>query len=144
MRMKQWNETVTSSKSSWSADTDILIYLREKPENDQRLKEEELESRTQKRELLEAQQKTQINQQKDFINTVWESVRKQQQTQQMMVLMSQMLNTLKKDQKNFVTSQYKKKEKTFVPEFWHFIYKSYIATVGIWPITFLYVFSVYS
>lgn len=34
-----------------------------------------------------------------------------------MVLMSQMLNTLKKDQKNFVTSQYKKKEKTFVPEF---------------------------
>lgn len=142
--MKQWNETVTSSKSSWSADTDILIYLREKPENDQRLKEEELESRTQKRELLEAQQKTQINQQKDFINTVWESVRKQQQTQQMMVLMSQMLNTLKKDQKNFVTSQYKKKEKTFVPEFWHFTYKSYIATVGIWPITFLYVFSVYS
>ena len=129
--MKQWNETVTSSKSSWSADTDILIYLREKPENDQRLKEEELESRTQKRELLEAQQKTQINQQKDFINTVWESVRKQQQTQQMMVLMSQMLNTLKKDQKNFVTSQYKKKEKTFVPEFWHFTYKSCIATVGI-------------
>ena len=109
--MKQWNETVTSSKSSWSADTDILIYLREKPENDQRLKEEELESRTQKRELLEAQQKTQINQQKDFINTVWESVRKQQQTQQMMVLMSQMLNTLKKDQKNFVANQYIKKKK---------------------------------
>ena len=28
-----------------------------------------------------------------------------------MVLMSQMLNTLKKDQKNFVTNQYKKKKK---------------------------------
>ena len=76
----------------------LLIYLREKSENDQRLKEEELELKKQKQELLEAQQKAQIDQQKDFMNTVRESMRQQQQqTQQMTVLMAQMLNTLKKD-----------------------------------------------
>ena len=92
------DETLTSSKRSRSAGTDTLIYLREKSENDQRLKEEELELKKRKQELLEDQQKAQIDQQKDFMNTVRESMRQQQQqTQQMMVLMAQMLNTLKKD-----------------------------------------------
>ena len=92
------DETLTSSKRSRSAGTDTLIYLREKSENDQRLKEEELELKKRKQELLEAQQKAQIDQQKDFMNTVRESMRQQQQqTQKMMVLMAQMLNTLKKD-----------------------------------------------
>ena len=75
-----------------------MIYLREKSGNDQRLKEEELELKKRKQELFEAQQKAQIDQQKDFMNTVRKSMRQQQQqTQQMMVLMAQMLNTLKKD-----------------------------------------------
>ena len=92
------DETLTSSKRSRSAGTDTLIYLREKSENDQRLKEEELELKKRKQELLEAQQKAQIDQQKDFMNTVRDCMRQQQQqTQQMMVLMAQMLNTLKKD-----------------------------------------------
>ena len=64
------DETLTSSKRSRSAGTDTLIYLREKSENDQRLKEEELELKKRKQELLEAQQKAQIDQQKDFMNTV--------------------------------------------------------------------------
>ena len=89
--------TLTSSKRSRSAGTDTLIYLREKSENDQRLKEEALELKKRKQELFEAQQKAQIDQQKYFMNTVRESMRQQQQTQQMMVLMTQMLNTLKKD-----------------------------------------------
>ena len=97
------DETLTSSKRSQSAGTDTLIYLREKSKNDQRLKEEELELKKRKQELLEAQQKAQIDQQKDFMNTVRESMRQQQQqTQQMMVLMAQMLNTLKKDLVNYV------------------------------------------
>ena len=84
--------TLTSSKRSRSAGTDTLIYLREKSENDQRLKEEALELKKRKQELFEAQQKAQIDQQKDFMNTVRESMRQQQQqTQQMMVLMTQML-----------------------------------------------------
>ena len=75
-----------------------MIYLREKSGNDQRLKEGELELKKRKQELFEAQQKAQIDQQKDFMNTVRKSMRQQQQqTQQMMVLMAQMLNTLKKD-----------------------------------------------
>ena len=42
-------------------------------------------------------QKTQIDQQKDFMNTVRDSMRQQQQqTQQTMVLMAQIVNTLKK------------------------------------------------
>ena len=92
------DETLTSSKRSRSAGTYTLIYLREKSGNDQRLKEEELELKKRKQELFEAQQKAQIDQQKDFMNTVRKSMRQQQQqTQQMMVLMAQMLNTLKKD-----------------------------------------------
>ena len=92
------DETLTSSKRSRNAGTDTLIYLREKSENDQRLKEEELEIKKRKQELLEAQRKAQIDQQKDFMNTVRESMRQQQQqTQQMIVLMAQMLNTFKKD-----------------------------------------------
>ena len=80
------DETLTNKRSR-SAGIDTLIYLREKSENDQKLKEEELELKKRKQELLEAQQKAQIDQQKDFMNTVRESMRQQQQqTQQMMVL----------------------------------------------------------
>lgn len=49
------DETLTSSKRSRSADTYMLIYLREKSENDQRLKEEKLELKKRKQELLKAQ-----------------------------------------------------------------------------------------
>lgn len=49
------DETLTSSKRSRSADTYTLIYLREKSENDQRLKEEKLELKKRKQELLKAQ-----------------------------------------------------------------------------------------
>ena len=49
------DETLTSSKRSRSVGTDTLIYLREKSENEQRLKEEELELKKRKQELLEAQ-----------------------------------------------------------------------------------------
>ena len=50
------DKTFTGSKISRSAGTDTLIYLREKSENDQRLKEKELELQKQKQDLLEAQQ----------------------------------------------------------------------------------------
>lgn len=49
------DETLTSSKRSRSANTYTLIYLREKSENDQRLKEEKLELKKRKQELLKAQ-----------------------------------------------------------------------------------------
>lgn len=49
------DETLNSSKRSRSADTYTLIYLREKSENDQRLKEEKLELKKRKQELLKAQ-----------------------------------------------------------------------------------------
>ena len=52
----------------------MLIYLRENSDNDQGLKEEELELKMRKQRLLEAQQKAQIDQQKDFKITVWERV----------------------------------------------------------------------
>ena len=45
-----------------------MIYLREKSENDQRLKKGELEQK--KKRKQEAQQKAQIDQKKDFMNTV--------------------------------------------------------------------------
>ena len=45
-----------------------------------------------------SQQKAQIDQQKDFMKTVRDSMRQHQwQTQQTMVLMAQIVNTLKKD-----------------------------------------------
>ena len=53
--------TLTSCKSSRSAGTDTFIYLRENSENDPRLKEEELELKKRKQELLETQQKAQID-----------------------------------------------------------------------------------
>ena len=68
---------LTSCKSSRSAGTDTLIYLREKSENDPRLKEEELELKKQKQELLEAQQKAQIDLQQYFMNTFRERMRQQ-------------------------------------------------------------------
>ena len=54
-----------------------MIYLSKKSENDQRLKEEELELEKRKQELLEAEQKAQTDQQKDFMNTVRESMKQQ-------------------------------------------------------------------
>ena len=69
--------TLTSCKSSWSAGTDMFIYLRKKSENDPRLKEEELELKKRKQELLEAKQKARIDLQRHFMNTVRECMRQQ-------------------------------------------------------------------
>ena len=49
------DEALISSKESWSQGTNTLIYLREKSESDQKLKEEELELKNRKQELLETQ-----------------------------------------------------------------------------------------
>ena len=57
------------------------------------LKEEELEAG-----VVRSPKKAQIGQQKDFMNTFRGSIRQQQLlTQQLIVLMAQTLNTLKKD-----------------------------------------------
>ena len=51
-----------------------MIYLREKSENDQSSKEEKLELKIQKQKLLKAQGNAQIDQQKDLVKTVRESM----------------------------------------------------------------------
>ena len=58
------DETLTSSKRSRSAGTDTLIYLREKSENDQRLKEEELELKKRKQECLKPNKRLKLTNKK--------------------------------------------------------------------------------
>ena len=69
--------TLTRCKSFRSAGTDTFIYLREKSENYPRLKEKELELKKRKQDLLETQQKAQIDLQRYFMNTVRERMGQQ-------------------------------------------------------------------
>ena len=91
------DETPTSNKRSGSADTtDTLIQQRENSENHETLKDRNQNKKNENKSCLELKESTNWPA-KDFMNTVRDSMRQQQlQTQQLIAMMSQILNTLKK------------------------------------------------
>ena len=79
-------------KKARSSGSDTLNYLREKGERDEQLKHEQLEVKKRKYDLLEAQQRANEAQQQENINLMREQFAlQQQQTNQMLLLMAQML-----------------------------------------------------
>ena len=81
-------EKETKAKKSRSSGSDTINYLREKAENEQDLRKEELELKKRKYDLLDAQQKASENQQQDLLRTMQQQM---QQNQQMLLMMSNII-----------------------------------------------------